>query len=105
MKKIIVILLMYPLLSSAQSLSLSCVDPKDNFTIAIELDEKNNMVFIQGTRQFANYTSNTITFNFEINGETWLHVINRNNGAMMVQRQSDKTILSSFKCNKAVKIF
>jgi hypothetical protein len=98
-------MLMCPLLSSAQLVSLTCVNPGDNFTIDIELDERNNAVSVNGVRQYANYTNNSITFNLKIDGETWFHNINRNNGVMMVQRQSNKFILPSYNCKVSTRKF
>lgn len=84
---------------------LSCIDSVENFTLDVVLDEKNNNLTINGSKVSATYTLTAITFMVKIKDETYFHVLNRNNGALMIQKQSDKSLLRTHQCSVTTRKF
>jgi hypothetical protein len=90
----------------AQVINLTCINPRDNFTMTFNLDEKNGYVYQSGVRYSAIFNNSEIIFSIKHNnGNEWLHVISRTTGNLMVQNNADKFILPVYKCTVADKKF
>lgn len=84
--------------SFAQVVSLTCINPQDNFTLNFQLNERDSSIIYAGYKVYANYTTTTITFKINLDGTEWLHVISRTNGNLMVQNTKNGVVLPTYKC-------
>jgi hypothetical protein len=99
MRLFILLLLLICNNAFAQLIELTCVNPKDNFTLNFQLDEENNAVLYAGRKYDATFSSSSIVFTIQIlNGNKYLHIISRMNGVMNIQDLGTKSILSSMNC-------
>ncbi len=101
MKKIIFFLFFICQYSYAQLVNLTCIDPKDNFTIDFQLNESERTVIYQGKSIFANYDVGSISFTVTMsNGNQWHHMISRTTGNLMIQNvKSGDFLTSTWRCS------
>jgi hypothetical protein len=105
LKRILIILVAFPSIALAQWTSLACVNPTDNFTVSVEFDEKGKRVRVMGTQiVHATFTPTTINFT-TLPPSAYLHVINRSNGAMMIQNVENERLLIPYQCSLEKKKF
>lgn len=94
------ILLFFPFSIYAEAIDLVCTDTT-GFSVNLEINTSRSIVLTDGmpTRNVF-IDKGSINFVVDLEGEEWSHYINRSTGNMIV-RAPNKTILPSFKCERA----
>lgn len=93
-------LLLFPFSTYAETIDLVCTNAT-GFSINFEIDTSRSVV-LWGGKPARNVfiDRGSINFVIDIESKEWFHVINRATGNMTVQ-SPDKTILPSYKCERA----
>lgn len=91
---------------NAQPVQLSCIDPKDNFTISIVFDSLKQQVVVNDMKPtVASITQSLIEFSLMLDGVKYFHRINRSTGSMMIVNNSNGDLLSPYQCSLAKRKF
>ena len=92
--------LLFPLSTYAETIDLVCTDPT-GFSVNFEVNTSAGTVQSNGIparNVFIN--KNLIKFTLVLNGEEWVHFINRSTGNLTIQGPN-KRILPTYKCERA----
>ena len=94
-----------PISAHAGWTGLTCVNPSDNFNVAVEFDEKSGLVrYMGGPIVKATFTPSTITFT-TLPPHSYFHNINRSNGVMMIRSEETGGQIQPHQCTIARKKF
>lgn len=105
LKKILFAILLFPSIAFAGWTELSCISPNDGFTIVVEFDDKKGLVrYMGGPIVNAQISSSQIIFT-TLPPDSYLHIINRSTGVMMIRNEQNNAWITPHQCSIARRKF
>jgi len=92
--------------ATASPVELTCVNPKDGFSISIVFDVTTNLVSVNSGVPISAYiNASLIEFDLTVGGKKYFHRINRSSGAMMIKDVAKDVVLPTYECSVSHKRF
>ena len=93
-KLIILVICFFSQTAFASWTSLTCVDPNNNFTLAIDFDEGKQLVKASTQTLKAFIDKNEIKFSQMLGNVNYLHIINRTNGILLISGNEQNSFMT-----------
>jgi hypothetical protein len=104
MKKFLTSLIFFvPSIVYGQWIELSCIDPRDNFTVNFSFNESLQKVRIENDKSIV--PGNIDKFNISFNDRIYFTSIKRSTGVMIIQNTQTGNLLSPYQCSPSKQKF